>query len=764
MGHIWRVLVDGTDLKSMKHLNAYLLSLGFVVLAILLRWLLDPILGSQLVLTTLFGAVALAGWFGGIGPGILAMIVGYATSDYLFIAPRGQVGIATLPQFIGLLLYLASCALTIAFGESMRKGRRLAEAFAAELMRQREQLQVTLASIGDAVIATDRDGRITFMNAIAERLTGWVEKDAGGQRLETVFRIIHERTREPVENPAIKALRLGHPVALANHTVLVAKDGAQVAIDDSAAPIQDRNSGVFGAILVFRDVSERRRQEIVKHQLAAIVESSHDAIIGHALDGTITSWNRAAELLYGYSAGEMIGTKKAVLLPPDRTDELVNALEKLKRGAAVPSYETFRRRKDGGLIEVLITASPILDEYGEVVGAATIGRDITVRKSAEAALREANRRKDEFLAILAHELRNPLAPLSNNLYIASRSSTDEEMRKHAFIMMERQLRQLVRLVDDLLDVSRISQGKLQLRLEIVDLRSVIQNAMETTRQLMERSEHRLEVRMPESPVYVRGDFVRLSQVFSNLLNNAAKYTADGGRIDLAMSVSGLIVCIELTDSGVGIPQHALSAIFDIFTQVDDALTRQSGGLGIGLWLVRTLVELHGGSVEARSAGMLQGSTFAVRLPISDLPPAESADRIDATVPPVVKRRVLVVDDNADSADSLALVLRLKGHDVYVANDGERAVEQAIELRPDVILLDIGLPKLDGYRVASRIRADLGSKVVLIAITGWGRPEDRDRAREAGFNHHLTKPIDPDNLDHLFAGEPMRGAVSRHNGE
>jgi len=727
----------------------YVGSLGFVGLALLVRWMLDPVLGGELPLALMFGAVALAAWYGGIGPGIVAAAVGYMAADYLFFPPRGHIGVEDATEAIGLAFYVASSALIIGFGESMRRGRRQAERALAELDRQRELFRVSLTSIGDGVIATDSEGAVTFVNPVAQSLIGRSEAEACGRPLEEVFRILDERSREPVDNPALRALREGRPVGLANHTILVDAKGLEVAIDDSAAPIRDERGAVFGAILVFRDVSERRSQEIARTSLAAIVESSHDAIIGTALDGTITSWNRAAHRLYGYTEKEMVGRKKDILLPPERTDELVSALERLRRGLSVAPYESRRRRKDGSLFDVLITASPILDQHGEVVGAATIGRDISLRKQAEAALQESNRRKDQFLAILAHELRNPLAPLSNSLYIAGLESVDASVRRDALDMMRRQLDQLVRLVDDLLDIARISQGKLQLRAEQVELRRVIESAIETTRQLFERASHDLTIRLPETPVPVEGDETRLAQVFANLLNNAAKYTPAGGRVSLEMRLVDGEAVVTVADSGVGIAPEALSSIFDLFTQVDDSLSRQSGGLGIGLWLVRTLVELHRGQVHANSDGLSRGSTFTVKLPLAAADAQVAAAPEPLVTPAAVARRILVVDDNEDSAHSIAVVLRLKGHEIYVAHDGERAVSDAVRLRPDVALLDIGLPGLDGFQAAQRIRAALGQSIMLIAMTGWGRPEDRSRGRAAGFDHHLTKPVELERLDALL---------------
>jgi signal transduction histidine kinase/CheY-like chemotaxis protein len=366
-------------------------------------------------------------------------------------------------------------------------------------------------------------------------------------------------------------------------------------------------------------------------------------------------------------------------------------------------------------------------------------------------LLDADRRKDEFLATLAHELRNPLAPIRTGLQLLRLAGGDVVTGEKARTMMERQLGQMVRLVDDLMDVSRINQGKLELRTERIDLAAVLTSAVETSRPLIEQMGHRLEVVPPPQPVMVEADLTRLAQVFSNLLTNAAKYTERGGRITLTAERHGGDVTVAVRDTGIGIAADQLPRIFEMFSQVKTALERSQGGLGIGLALVKRLVEMHGGRIEARSDGPGRGSEFVVRLPVvveaSRLQPEAGDDGSD----PKTSLRILVVDDNRDGADSLADMLGLMGGDTRTAYDGEEAVAAAVEFRPDVILLDIGLPKLNGYEACRRIRAQAnGRKVVLIAQTGWGQVEDRQRTHEAGFDHHLVKPVDPAALMKLLA--------------
>jgi signal transduction histidine kinase/ActR/RegA family two-component response regulator len=382
-------------------------------------------------------------------------------------------------------------------------------------------------------------------------------------------------------------------------------------------------------------------------------------------------------------------------------------------------------------------------------------RDITERKRTEAALREADRRKDEFLATLAHELRNPLAPLRNAVQILKMPRLDPSMVERSREMMERQVQHLVRLVDDLLDVSRVMGGKIVLRKERVELASVVARAVETVQPLIEAQGHELTSSMPPESLPLNADPVRLAQVVGNLLTNAAKYTEANGRIWLTAQREGEEVVLRVRDSGIGIGPDMLPHIFELFVQVDHAATRSQGGLGIGLTLVKNLVEMLNGTVEAHSEGLGKGSDFVVRLPLSERGREEPSDQENPEqmeAAPSPGHRLLVVDDNRDAADSLAMLLRLKGHEVLVAHDGPTALELVKDYCPRMIFLDIGMPGMDGYEVARLIRGQPGlENVALAALTGWGQPEDRRRTREAGFNHHLVKPPEPKVLEELLAG-------------
>jgi PAS domain S-box-containing protein len=971
--------------------------------------------------------------------------------------------------------------------------RDISERLRAEesLREERARLRATLNGIGDAVIVTDAQGRVTMMNPVAEALTGWAE-EAIGRTLGEVFHIINEQSRQPAESPVDRVIREGTIVGLANHTLLIAKNGTMVPIDDSAAPVRDSQGQIIACVLVFRDITVRREtaRQLAdeKARAQSIVNHAIDGIIAMDDRGTVEAVNPAAEKLFGYQAAEVIGQNVKMLMPEpyhsehDRyianylrteqakiigigrevegrrkdggtfpmdlavsefwlnnqryftgivrdisvrketeatikaliaqqaadfeslmrlqelstrmigagdfsrlLEEILNAAigitnadmgniqlveagalkivaqrgfdarfrdffsavhdgrsacgaamqdgrrvivedvltspifagtsaleimlagnvravqstplvsrsgrvlgvfsthfrkpqrqnerelhmldllariaadliehmqteDKLRRQAALiqtvndnTSELIFMKDREGRLTYVnaatlraigvtaeqalgsvdrenfthpeehdaiaandrqvaqtgqsltteevytcadgrqrvfLSTKSPVRDEQNEIVGVIGVSLDITERKElerereqqaaelalalvrrteearraekAEQLLREADRRKNEFLATLAHELRNPLAPLRNALELIRRSHDDNTVVEQSRSIMERQVSQMVRLVDDLLDISRITQGKLQLRKERVELVDVLNSAVETAHPLIESSGHSLTLSLPSQPVHVSADATRLAQVFANLLNNAAKYTEKGGQIWLTAGQRDGEAVVSVRDSGIGIPADHLPHIFTIFSQVGSALERSQGGLGVGLSLVKGLVELHRGTVEARSDGPGMGSEFTVQLPTVSAPAVESrkpgsdGEKVDG----VPKCRILIVDDLRDAADSLAKILRMMGHDIRTAYDGLEAVQTAAAFRPNVVLLDIGLPKINGYEAARQIRNELsGSNVALVALTGWGQEDDKRRSAEAGFNHHLTKPVDTTALQNLLA--------------
>ncbi len=947
-------------------------------------------------------------------------------SDRAWAAREGMVAFAGYPlaiegRVVGVMAIFARHTLSqgiltelapLANGIAQYIERRRLEEQARE---KAELTRSTLASIGDAVISTDRSGGITYMNVVAESLTGWTNAEATGQPLTQVFRIVNEWTRAAVENPAIRALKEGIIVGLSNHTILIAKDGSERPIDDSASPIRTEDGQIVGCVLVFRDVSERYREQdklrASEWRFRAAVEAvssliwTNDAqgrmageqpgwgnFTGQTLEEyqgfgwakavhpddaqpTIDAWNEAvAEQnffvyehrvrrydgewrnctiravpviddrgvirewvgvhsditeqkrdveklrrseerlrrvfdaqsvgmiewdlersvitaanehflnMMGYTAADVAAGRLdfRAMTPPEWTQRNDEGIAELRKSGRANAYEKEYFRKDGSRVPILIAGirfedcdragmsfivdlserkraekelreseirframaeniqqlawmaradgyiywynrrwydytgtrpdlqegwgwesvhnpevlpkvierwksslatgepfdmvfplrgadgkfrpfltrvMPVKDTSGRVVQWFGTNTDITEQQALEEDLRkitaelsEADRRKDEFLATLAHELRNPLAPIRNGLQIlriADDTATIERVRT----MMERQLTQMVHLVDDLLDVSRISRGKLQLRKERVELATVLNDAVETSRPIIDAGGHTLIMKLPPDPIFLDADATRLGQIFSNLLNNAAKYSESGGRIELVASVEdeGRRMKVSIRDTGVGIPPEMLPKIFEMFTQVDRSLEKSQGGLGIGLTLVRRLVEMHDGAVEARSDGHGKGSEFIVRLPIaSSEKPMANPTHVTQDPPHATALKVLVADDNEDSAITLSMILKILGSEVRTANDGMEAVEMATAFRPDVILLDIGMPRLNGYEACRRIREQSwGEKIVLVALTGWGQDEDKRRSQEAGFTHHMVKPIDPDALKKLL---------------
>lgn len=618
-------------------------------------------------------------------------------------------------------------------------------------LREKQTLEVTLASIGDAVIVTDAAGHVTFLNAVAEKLTGFPADAAVGKPLVEIFRIVNERTRRVVENPVAKVLQTGAIVGLANHTVLLASDGKEIPIDDSAAPIRMPDGDLFGVVLIFRDITEQRRAELERAWLAAIVASSDDAIISKRLDGSITSWNSGAERMYGYRAEEIVGKPITTIIPAELHPEELQILQRLRHGERIDHFETVRLAKDGRRIEVSLTVSPIRDEEGEIVGASKVARDITERKRAERLLREVDQRKDEFLATLAHELRNPLAPIRTATEILRRTLPSGSQPFNAYTIIDRQVRQLVRLVDDLLDISRVTTDRIQLQKEKLDLGILLKAAVDSMRPAFEGARQVLTLALPGEAVFVEADSTRLMQVFSNILQNANKYTPPGGHTRVELRREDSEALVSVSDSGVGIPASMLEHVFDLFTQVDRSYDRTGGGLGIGLTLAKRLVEMHGGRIEARSEGPNRGSEFIVWLPLIRGPFVQSTATERVRSETLVPRRVLIADDNEDAAKSLSTLLEMMGHEARVAYDGLAAVEAAEHFRPEIVLLDIGMPKLDGYGAARRIAArPWASATLLVALTGWGQAADRQRAREAGFHHHLVKPVEQDVLSALLA--------------
>jgi PAS domain S-box-containing protein len=751
------------------------------------------------------------------------------------------------------------------------------------LRKQSEWLRVTLSSIGDAVIATDAEGKITFINRVAEKLTGWIHAEAIGRPMSEVFQIVNEYTRQPAENPALRALRKGVIVGLANHTILISKDGTELPIDDSAAPIRDELGATVGAVLVFRDVTDRRKTEAVLREsearYRAIVEASPECVKLLSPDGTLLQMNHAGmAMVEADEASDALGQCIYNIIAPEYREEYRAFNERVCRGEGgtkefdIIGFKGTRRHMettavplaspDGKFTHLAVTrdvtgrveanralaesrarldhavrvsgigfwycdlpfdeliwdervkehfwfppneritiemfyarlhpddrertrqaiersiqsrltyeidyrtvnpvtaatkwirarGGTVYDSGGQPVRFDGVTVDVTVHKRAEESLLEADRKKDDFIALLAHELRNPLAPIRNGMQVVRMAGGTSDSVEKALAMMERQLSHMVRLIDDLLDISRISRNKMELKRECICLADVVNSAVETARPLIDVEGHELNISLPPRPLFLNGDMMRLAQVFSNLLTNSAKYTKPRGRIWLSAERDEGVVNVSVRDTGIGIPAQYLGNIFAMFSQVDRSIERNTGGLGIGLALVKGLVEMHGGSVMAASEGEGKGSTFIVTLPVLKEQQNEAIDANSDNGQTAANhsRRILVADDNQDGAESMAEMLRLLGDEVWTANDGEEAVAAAEAFRPEVILMDVGMPRLNGLDATRRIREyPWGKSVAIIALTGWGQESDRERSRDAGCDGHLVKPVNLADLEKML---------------
>ena len=498
-------------------------------------------------------------------------------------------------------------------------------------------------------------------------------------------------------------------------------------------------------------------------RLAALVASADDAIISKTLQGRITSWNRGAERLFGYTEQEVLGRSITLIIPHDRLPEEDEILRKLGRGESIEHFETIRVAKDGRLIPISLTVSPIRTGDGRIVGASKIARDISDRLRLEAereelrareraALTEARRAiqaRDEFIAMLAHELRNPVGVIVNALAVIDNSGAPAAERDRARRLITRQTNHLARLLDDLLDVARIGGRLAELERVPVDLCAAVEHAVEAERPRMESKRQHLTVSLGAGPVTVIGDPVRLQQIFANLLNNARKYTPADGAVWLTLEIADERAVVTVSDNGPGIPRDKLEEIFGLFVQASPTLARTEGGLGIGLTLVKQLVELHGGEVRATSDGPGGGARFTVRLPLARAVTAAAAP--PGLAPAGRAQRVLLVEDNDDAREMLAMLLRMVGHEVLEAANGADGIETALREKPDVVVMDIGLPDVNGYEAAQQLRQRMTSPVRLVALSGYGQPQDRARSREAGFDAHVVKPVDPAALSQIIEG-------------
>lgn len=744
----------------------YLVSVGITTAAVLLRLLLDPILDQTLVLVTLYGAIAFSAWYCGYRPALLVTLLGYAACNYLFMQPREMFHL-NVSQIVGFVAYFTTCAIIIALGESTRIANKRFQQKEIQYLKSEVDLRASemttkdiLESISDAFLGVDQDWRFNYVNHAAEVYLNRSAKDLLKKSLWA-------------EYPEV----VGTEIGLLYHKVI----SQQVA--DSIITFYDPHKKWYeisaypaknGLSIYFRDVttvkladaelraSEKRRQQ-------ALESAELGAWSLNPQSRVITTDERFNVIFTGEAAPKSYEEFLNYIQAEDRMriTDAVNAM--IDQSRQRPYAEEYRVTHDDGSIHWVYAKGRLnFDDQSDNKQPISLDgtvSDITERKRIEqhlaqqsAELSEIDRRKNQFLATLAHELRNPLAPIRNSLSIMKLKSYDSTTVERASTVIERQVVQLVRLVDDLLDVSRITHGKLELKLERVEFRHIINMALETSKPLLDEAGLEFTKSIPFDPIYLRADLTRLSQVFLNLFNNAAKFTNPGGHVHLNVkrvpSMTSEIpqdIEITITDTGVGMTPESLPQVFEAFTQLPGTINRAQGGLGVGLMLVKCLIAMHGGTVKVHSDGLGFGTTFTIQLPTID-----AASKIDIqtessnSVGTNSGLRVLVVDDNTDAAISLSMLLEIMGNETQSVHDGLTALKAFADYKPDVVFLDIGLPDISGYEVAAKIRQQsLGKNIKLFALTGWGQVEDQQKSELAGFDKHIVKPIDPSVLSMLL---------------
>ncbi len=649
------------------------------------------------------------------------------------------------------LLLLLAAFLAVVRRDLLGKARAVADARDSE-----EQLRTTLRSIGDAVLVTGADGLVTFLNPVAERLTGWMTGEALGRPVEEVFRIVNEESRAPVENPIRRVIREGAVAGLANHTILISRDGSETPISDSGAPILGARGEVSGVVVVFRDISEQRRADRAIHRLVAIVASSKHAIIAETLDNVITDWNPGAEALLGFAAAEMIGRRMADLGLGDGPDPSIAATQGLLAGGPVSEFDVRRRRKDGRWVDLAVSLSPIHANDGTIIGISRLVRDVTERRRQSAELiaerrraEEANAAKDRFLATLSHELRTPLTPVMASVHRLERRPDLPPGVAESLAMIRRNVELEARLIDDLLDLTRIARGKLELERAPLDLHEVIRDVVQNSRSEFFAKSVEVDTRLEARDHYCVGDTARLQQAFWNLLKNSVKFTPPGGRVTIrSENPSAGRIRVRVADTGQGIRPELLPRLFEAFEQGDSTAVRRGGGLGLGLSIARQLIELHEGAISAASEGEGRGAEFTVELATTPerprllfLPHAgkQELEKRNRTA-------VLVVEDDVDSGTALHELLVEAGFDASIADSVATATTLFRERPADVLVTDIGLPDGSGLELLGSLRA-MRPGLRAIVVSGYGMEQDVERSLAMGVSEHLVKPL---NFNRLIA--------------
>jgi PAS domain S-box-containing protein len=648
-------------------------------------------------------------------------------------------------------------------------------------LAERDQLFLgsIISSADDAIISKDLNGIVTSWNNGAERLFGYSADEMIGQPIALLIPPDHPDEELQILRRIRRGERIEH-----YETVRLRKDGKLIDISVTISPIRDRIGRIIGASKIARDITERRRlqkAEAAESFLSAIVESAEDAIFGKTLDGIVVSWNPAAEGLYGYTAAEIIGKPVTLLIPPDHPDEELQILQRIKRGERIEHFETKRIRKDGKIIEVAQTLSPVRDSLGRVIGVSNITRDIGQQKRSEHrerdALRQAqearrqaedaSRAKDEFLATVSHELRTPMTAILGWSRMLIGGQLPPERQQKAIETIDRNARSQAQLIEDLLDISRIVSGRLRIEFKPVDVANVIAAAVEAVQPAAEAKNIRIQTILNSAAGPILGDAERLQQVIWNLLSNAIKFTPKGGHVQIELHRIESQIELRVTDNGTGINPDFLPHLFERFSQADSSITRSRGGLGMGLAIVKSLTELHGGVVSATSLGEGKGATFTVKLPISAVRrESKYQNAVSKTSIPsplrdrdeLVGIKILIVDDETDTCELLRFLLNGTGAIVETAASAEEGLQLFDTWHPDILISDIGMPNIDGYEFIRIIRQERHSRVPAVALTAMTRIDDRVKALTAGYQMHVSKPVEPVELISIVAS--LVGLVSR----
>jgi len=754
----------------------YILSVATVLLADAILWWLASLFGPMPPFITFYPAVLVVALMAGWAPGALAIACSVIVTEHLVHAPHtpvpeSQTDNVTVGVFVAMSLFV--CALA----ERLRR----AHWARTDVSRQRQLVSDALVSVPEGIVALDQDGRIAFLNSAAEGLLGRKLADVRNLAWTSVLSVTRQGSREPVVDVVSLVLHSKAPASGPHEGILTREDGREIPVELTGAPARSVDGTTRGVVLTVRDCSARREEERQTQQRFAALDAERDwfslvlASINEEVYFTDTQKrytyaNPAALAEFGHSTVEGMEVERIVsdlvVLRADGTLRPMAEAPPLRAltGEVVQDEEQIvRTPRTGELRNRLVSSAPVRNAHGEIIGSVSVVRDITELKRVEASLREADRRKNAFLATLSHELRNPLAPIRTAALLLESPRVGPDDLDRCRSIITRQVALMASLLNDLLDVSRFSRGELTLKKAYVPLRQVLDAALETAQPLIDGKRHRLLLELPSSPLVLEVDPVRMTQVISNLLTNAAKYTNPGGDITLGCLQESNTLVVYVRDNGIGLAPELFEQVFEMFVQLEPAKSRAEGGIGIGLALVRGLVELHGGRIDVHSSGPDQGSTFTVTLPhsiVSVDPACSSGQPAGAGAADVSSHRVLIADDNPDGAEALGMLLRLSGHEVHIAHNGSAALELAMRVKPDIALLDIGMPGLTGYELAARLRAEAwGARMKLIAITGWGNDEDRRRALACGFDHHFTKPMDPARLEVIFAS--MTAAPAEH---